>query len=273
MKNLLYNSPFPFTLQCCYDDTSTLASFEKLLLTLSQLGFYGIELNLPNLQAMPHTVLKELLNKYGLKITYIATGAYAKLNQLSLSSADQQVRRTSVDGCKKNIDYAANINCGIIIGFLKGETVKVPQNSEGYLKQSLAEIVEYANQKNVAVLLEATNRYEACVANSVEDAVRIAQSIQKGNIKVLPDTYHMNIEESNPFETLKENISHFTNIHFSDNNRLFPGYGFIDFAAYSKKLAELGYNGTIGIEGNIKTTLLQDIEYTAEYLHKIFSLA
>ena len=81
----------------------------------------------------------------------------------------------------------------------------------------------------------------------------------------------MNMEESHPLETLRASIGRYPNIHFSDDNRYFPGYGSIDFGAYIDCLRALHYSGTVGIEGRIKTDLPQDIGHTVNYLHGVLA--
>ena len=83
-------------------------------------AFYGVELNLPDLDLIKPEELKSLLNEYQMKMNMLATGVYAKTHGLSLSSGIPEERMRAVNGCKRNIDYAASMGCGIIIGFLKG---------------------------------------------------------------------------------------------------------------------------------------------------------
>lgn len=49
-----------------------------------------------------------------------ATGAAAKAFELSLSSADEPVRRRSVEKCLEFIEFGRLFGAGVIVGFLKG---------------------------------------------------------------------------------------------------------------------------------------------------------
>ncbi|EEG56572.1 hypothetical protein CLOSTASPAR_01352 [[Clostridium] asparagiforme DSM 15981] len=83
---------------------------------------------------------------------------------------------------------------------------------------------------------------------------------------ILPDTYHMNIEETSTTAALTTYAGHYHNLHVSDNNRYFPGIGAIDFAGIMRQLKGLGYDGTITIEGRVLKSLSEDTVFSAGYL-------
>ena len=63
-------------------------------------------------------------------------------------------------------------------------------------QSSLGELVDAAVESEVPLLVEATNRYEATLANSLDDAWELAAPFEGKNVYILPDTFHMNIEEA-----------------------------------------------------------------------------
>ena len=84
--------------------------------------------------------------------------------------------------------------------------------------------------------------------------------------QILPDTFHMNIEEKDMFASLRKHWGHYSNLHISDNNRRFPGFGAIRFGDLFNFLRSIDYGGTVAIEGNAGNDLLSDIRATMEYL-------
>lgn len=243
-----------------------MASFTVLLKLLSEYGFSGIELNLPDLSAISVNALQKLLNASKLQLTYIATGAYAKVRGFSLSSPDPVLRRKSIEGCKENIRYASQFHCGIIIGLFKNQPYDKKENAEHYLTDSLIRLNDFAEKLNVQILLEATNRYESCVANALADTFQIVCRTKSPMISILPDTFHMNMEERDPFQALRIYSGYYPNIHLSDNNRFFPGMGCIPFERYIQTLDELHYHGTLGIEGRILQNTENDLEIAVRRL-------
>lgn len=262
----LHSSRYPVTLQCTYPGSEETAPFATLLKLLSEYGFSGIELNLPDLSAISVNTLQKLLDSSKLQLTYIATGAYAKVRGFSLSSPDPILRRKSIEGCKENIRYAGQFHCGIIIGLFKNQPSDKKENAEHYLTDSLIQLSDFAEKFNVQILLEATNRYESCVANALADTFQIVCQTKSPVISILPDTFHMNIEERDPFQALRVYRGHYPNVHLSDNNRFFPGMGCIPFEHYIQILDDLQYHGTLGIEGAILQNTKTDLEIAVRRL-------
>ncbi len=268
MNKILDACPFPITFQTTFTQTN---SFISTLETLNKLGFYGIEINLPNLDEISTTELKKVVSSNNLDITYLATGAYAKKRNLSLSSKNTHARQLAIDGCFENILYASELNAGIILGFFKSNPKnEAEQNSEAFT-DSINRISDFAKKQNVNILIEATNRYESIVMNSISETTNFVQKLDKPNLSMLPDTFHMNIEETDFAQSLSDSKNYFSNIHFSDNNRLFPGLGAIDFKSYFDCLSSINYNGTIAIEGNVKSNICEELRTSAKYLADFFS--
>ena len=242
-------------------------NFAEVLRTLQSLEFAGVELNIVQPERIDPDDLKDYLNGYGLPMTMFATGATAKALELSLSSLDEPVRRRSVQKCREFIEFARLFGAGVIVGFLKGGAGPDREQRCESFRTSLLEIAPRARENKVPLLIEATNRYESAVANSLDDTHELASSAS-GNpfVRILPDTFHMNIEESNQFASLKKYAACYDSIHISDNNRYFPGFGAIRFADFFKFLVDRGYSGGLAIEGNVKQDLLSDIRRTVEYL-------
>lgn len=267
--NLLKKCRFPFTLQCTYPDSTEEDSFLRLLDLLSTYGFYGVEINLKDLRVPAPERLTARLGTFGLRLTYLATGKYSCIHGYSLSAASPALRRASVEGCRESIEYAAACGCGVIIGYFKNNPAVDTEMPERYLEESLCELAPLARRLGVPLLVEATNHYESKIANSLSQAAALARRVDPQIVFPLPDTYHMNIEESDPLGALEACSGLFPNIHFSDNNRFFPGFGCIDFRRYLRQLEKIHYTGTIGIEGNLKYAYRQDLEITAAYLSDI----
>lgn len=261
--------PFPLKtcLQCTLADRRDLPDFEQLLRVLRDEGFYGIELNLPDLYIIPSEELTLLLQKYDLKMDMLATGAYARKHGLSLSDPDEGGRKAAVEGCKRNIDYAEAMGCGLIIGFLKGGPNQ-DADAQKRLIRSLSELAPYLEKCGVTTLLEATNHTESSIACTLDETLAILKQVDSPYVKLLADTYHMNIEEPPVLQSLYTHAGAFGHLHISDDNRAFPGLGSLDFASFYQALYEIGYKGGVAIEGNILTTQIADTVSSAGYLHK-----
>lgn len=263
---------FPLSIQTVLpEDYRQDESFKKNLRALQEFGFYGVELNMAHPDRVDLSDVRAFLREFNLELTMFASGLTAKTHQLSLSSADPEVRARSVKTCRELIDFVAGTGAGIIIGFLKGTAGQEREKAKDQFLASLSQISPPAAEKQVRILIEATNRYESAVANSLADAVELIAGLNNLFLRILPDTFHINIEEADPFGALAQYARHYDSIHLSDNNRYFPGLGAIRFGEYLQFLKSRNYQGGLAIEGNLKHSFTEDLTISMNYLIPLLS--
>ena len=69
------------------------------------------------------------------------------------------------------------------------------------------------------------------------------RDIGSEKVKLLCDTYHMNIEEKDIADSLYQAGDKLGHVHFADSNRFGPGYGHIPFQEIVQTLKKTGYDG------------------------------
>ena len=212
------------------------------------------------------TDVRNFLKEFDLALTMFASGLTAKTYHLSLSSDEPETRQRSLRKCRGMIDFVTGTGTGIIVGFLKGRAGQDVPGAKARFRESLQQISSYAAEKEVHILIEATNRYESAVANSLEDTVELCKDLHNPFIRILPDTFHMNIEEADGFGALTTYADYYESLHISDNNRYFPGFGAIKFDELIQFLKGQNYRGSLAIEGNIKKSFVEDVKVSMEYL-------
>lgn len=240
--------------------------FLRHLKLLQEFGFYGVELNIADPAKADIKYIQDFFLNFNLKITMLASGLTAKVFDLSLSTSKESIRKRSIHKCKELIDFVAGTKVGIIVGFLKGalspDSLKVRQ----LFTESLTEINDYAVTKKVKILIEATNKKETSVINTLAEAVELVTRLNSRYLEILPDTYHMNIEEQDGFNPLQKYKNYYRSLHISDNNRFFPGLGTIQFDVIFNLLRHIEYKNGVAIEGRIKNSFAQDLKDSMEYL-------
>jgi D-psicose/D-tagatose/L-ribulose 3-epimerase len=241
------------------DDFTDNQGLQALLETLRELGFWGVELNIGNISGVTLENVRRFLDRFDLKLSMLASGLMAKRDGLSLSHPDEEARRRSVARCREMIDWVAGSEAGVIVGFLKGGPAADGEEARRRFSRSLAEIIPHAEARSVAVLIEATNRYESAIANTLNQAAGFLEGYPAACAQILPDTFHMNIEEPDMLGALRAHWNRVSSIHLSDNNRFFPGFGAIDFGRFTAFLTAEGYRGRLAIEGNVFTDMQSDI--------------
>lgn len=245
MKGLLANHTVGLQLLLPGDWTvdPVIASRMKLL---ADCGFTGVELNILEPERVNPAALRDWLGGFGLRMTAFASGATAKAFNLSLSHADETLRRLSVGRCRQFLEFAGAMGGSVIVGFMKGG----PGATREPLLRSLRELAPMAEGLGVTLIVEATNRYECGVCNSVEQTLSVLDEVGSPGLRMLPDTFHMNIEERDQLAALDSCNGRFVSVHLSDNNRLLPGLGGIDFGRIVRHLVGGGYKGIFALEGN-----------------------
>ncbi len=241
-------------------------AFIATLTALKQAGFDGVELNIRDPSAEDPTRLAGFLSGFGLGFSMFATGLAARTDGLSLATTNAQRRRKAVQWTCEALRFAGAIGGGVIAGFLKGTMGEGSLENREQLRASLAELALEAKRSGAPLLVEAINRFESPLGHSLSDVRELIGEESGPFLQILPDTWHMSIEEEHIEAALVRHRDRFTSLHLSDNNRFFPGYGGIHFGRIISVLESMGYKGKLAIEGRVKTTFSEDARRSAEYL-------
>lgn len=231
------------------------------LSALQALGYCVVELNCVDFSD-PLPLIQTVQNA-GLRIGRIATGAWAAREGLSLCSQDPDVRFKTVRLLAGEVlPFAQACHAQTVLGLVKGGPAPGKQTCTALLAQSLRHLCSQADCPPGSFALEATNHYETAAVHQLHEAAALCPPA----IDILPDLYHMNIEEASLTAPLVQFAGRYRNIHFSDNNRYFPGFGRLDFLEILRLLDALDYPGDVTLEGRIQNDLLADAAKSAQYL-------
>lgn len=243
---------------------------ERSLKLLHEIGYEGVELSVIDPSEMDMRYIKNLIESYGMEIPALSTGLNYLHYGLSISSPDKEVRDRAISRLKEIIDFASNFNAGVVIGLMRGKTEGGISRTEAYrlMKEGLSKVCSYAEQRDVDIFFEPLNRYETDLVNTVEEGLNLIYSLNKNNLFLLLDTFHMNIEEAVIEESIakaKNRIGHF---HVADSNRLAPGMGHINFRSILNALKKADYKGYLSAEIIIKPNLEKSAKITYNTLKK-----
>jgi sugar phosphate isomerase/epimerase len=251
------------------DDYPADEEFRRNLETLQRHGFDGVELNIRDPERIDPARLRAYLAEFGLVLSMFASGLTARTFRLSLATPDETRRKQSIARAGKFLEFAREFGAGVIAGLLKGAPDDNDADARERLAASVLELAPLADRLETPLLIEAVNRYESPAGHSLADAWDIAGRAKSRFVQILPDTFHMNIEEVNMRRALIEHRTCFTSLHLSDNTRRFPGFGAIDFGAVIATLDELKYQGGLAIEGNLHGSFTADVEVAMQRLEPL----
>ncbi len=221
---------------------------EKAFSVAKELKFDGIEISVANPEEISISKLKDLINKYRIKVSAIATGGAAFRDGLIFSSPEKFIRKATIQRIKNHVDFASHFGAVVILGLIKGWVDGDYYQSEDYVTECLKECNEYAGEKGVDIALEPINRFQEDFFNSILDCKKYLDRVRFSNVKMIIDTFHMNIEDANMWENMRQAKEYIVHVHYSDNNRLAPGMGHFDFVKMTEVLQEINYSRYISAE-------------------------
>jgi sugar phosphate isomerase/epimerase len=227
------------------------ANWQLALQTARELGYDAVEVSFRD---PPHDELERLseaIGNAGLAVSAVATGQSYIHDGLCITNLDPLAQENLRDRMLGFIDFAAPWQAVLIIGGVRG-TLAPEQNIQQKQIQTAIEAIQtyakYAEQVGVHLAVEPINRYETNFLNTIQQALQFIEDIGMENLCVLPDSFHMNIEEVSMPKALELAGEKIGYVHLADSNRLAPGQGHIDFNELAHVLQKVGYDGYISAE-------------------------
>ncbi len=214
------------------------------------LGYHGVELALLRADEVDIPRMKKRLSATGLEIPCISSGQVFAADHLYFTHPDAQIREAAVDRIIGMIqlaaEFGARVNTGRVRGMIhEGETLEIAR--QRYLT-CLNHCADVAESAGVELIVEPVNRYEVNFINTCEEGLEIIKEIGRPCVKLMPDLFHMNIEDASfrkAFELARAYISY---VHVADSNRLAPGWGHTPFGEIFEILTDIGYDGYLTAE-------------------------
>jgi sugar phosphate isomerase/epimerase len=142
------------------------------------------------------------------------------------------------------------------------------EEEKGFL-QVLNTLGGVAEGSNAYILLEPINRYETKYLTTLRDCMEIILKTDLNNVGLLPDIFHLSIEEANLQDALRSVGPYIKHVHLGDNNRMLPGKGSIDWAATMKVLKEVEFSGYMNLECAVLGDPSIELPHTAEFLKSL----
>ena len=215
---------------------------------IKELGYDGVELAVRDPKLLDLNRLNLVLKETCLQVPAIGTGQAYGEEGLSFTNPDKEVRRKAIDRIKFQMELAEHFNAVVIIGLVRGkkESDLSYERVEDWLIEALSECA-LANE-NIKLAIEPIHRYETNLINTVNSGLLFLEKLDKINVGLLLDTFHMNIEEPSIVESIKNAKERLFHFHVADSNRWYPSAGHIDFKIIFDTLQKIKYNGFISAE-------------------------
>lgn len=216
----------------------------KIAKRVADIGLDGVEL-LGELKAYTAVQAKQILADHNL------TAYSLTPENVDLTHPDSAVRRQAIDYFYRLIDFAAElgnplVSCHGLVGRVAPLATQAEEDE--WLVSGVQQVADRAAQNGLKVVFEVLNRYETHQVRTGREALSLLDTVQRDNVALLMDAYHMNIEEADPAAALRTVGNRLGLYHAADSNREGVGRGHTDFAAQTAVLRLINYDGPIIFE-------------------------
>jgi D-psicose/D-tagatose/L-ribulose 3-epimerase len=227
------------------------AALAALVPRIAAFGFDAVELPIEQPGDWDPARTRDLLASHGL----VAVGVCAVTPPgRDLVDAPPDVVEATVAYLKSCVDSAAAVGAACVGGPVYaavGRTWRMTPAARAAcysdFRRALRPVAEYAGERGVGIGVEALNRYETSVVNTVQQALELIDGLP-ANVGLMIDTYHMNIEESDPYGVLAVAGPHIVHVQVSGTDRGAPGADHFDWPRFFAALDATGYGGAVCIE-------------------------
>jgi len=216
----------------------------------AEFGYDGVELALKTADQVDPDRLRRLLGETGLGLPCISTGQVFAGLGLYFTATDPAKRAEVIRVFKELIDLAAQFGACVNIGRARGfiEKGESRDAADARFVEVARQLAAYAEPRGVTLILEPVNRYEINFINSVPEGAALMEKVGAANMALMPDLFHMNIEDADIPGELERNADCVRYVHLADSNRLAPGRGHTDFRAVFGALKRMGFDGWGSVE-------------------------
>ena len=220
---------------------------ETTIARLAKCGYDAIEISgEPERYDTKH--VRKLLADHGLTCWGSVT---LMLGERNLLAANEKARAMSVKYVKDTITMVKELGGQEITG-VPGTVGKVVPDASAeeewnWAVQSLKQCYEHGLKEGVRLAIEPLNRFETYFLSRHDQALALAEAVGP-KAGVCLDAFHMNIEEKDMLQALRNSKDRLNDVHVADNNRMACGMGSIDWKAFIQTLKDIGYDGALTVE-------------------------
>ena len=213
-------------------------------------GFPAVELFLPGPDAVDVAEIHRLCEEHQLEVAAVGTGAGWLKHGLSLTDPNADRRAEALAFLVAMTRFAAELGAPAIVGSLQGRSGGDVTGEQAlmWLANALRQASDVAREAGTVLLYEPLNRYETNLFNRLEDTAGWLEAESLGNVRILADFFHMNLEEACPADAIRAAGRWIGHVHFADSNRRAMGMGHSDGAALVEALRDAGYAGFLSAE-------------------------
>lgn len=234
------------------------AKFGRYIEKVAKLGFDVIEVAAHHINDYSDAELAAI-KQSAIDNNIILTAGIGPSKSRYLSSPDADVRAAGKAFFEKTLSNVAKLDIKTIGGALHSYwpvDYSQPIDKEGDWArgvEGIHGIADIANNLGINLCIEVLNRFENHVLNTAAEGVAFVKQVGKPNVKVMLDTFHMNIEEDSFGDAIRTAGPLLGHFHTGESNRRVPGKGRLPWHEIGAALREINYTGAVVMEPFVKT--------------------
>lgn len=211
-------------------------------------GYDYVEVALLDPWSVDTAMTKDLLAEYGVR-------AHASLGlsfETDVTSTNPAVVAKGDELLRKATDVLHALGgtelCGVLYSALGKYPGPASKESRANSVSAMQRLGDYAADKGITVSLEVVNRYETNIMNTGLEGLAFLDQVNRSNVLLHLDTYHMNIEEDGMEKSVLAAGDRLGFVHIGESHRGYLGTGNVDFDSFFAALKKIKYQGPITFE-------------------------
>lgn len=241
-------------------------------------GYDGIEF-MPDPERVPEPgVFASAFRQTGAVMPVLNSGRIAAQG-MALLHEDAGVRRNSIEGFKRILDFAGYFKARVGLGAARGPGIQgaSKEEMEQLAEEVFLELAEHAEKAGAVIMLEATESEFTGLANTNEEAMAWVERVGSPSFSVMLDTHQLWTVEPSIEHGIRVTKGQAQHIHLYDPSRWPPGVlpdkEALDWPHIVRVLQAEGFQGSASVvivpEGDPEPVARKSVAY----LRRLFSPA
>lgn len=236
------------------------ADYEYYIPKVKKLGFDVLEISCAALTRHYATDVKiRDLKKCADDNGIILTAGYGPTKEQNLCSADPEVVKKAMAFFEMVLPKLEMMDIKVLGGGLYSYwplDPAMPMDKEKDTEraiENMRKLSKVAESCDVTLGMEVLNRYEGYMMNTCREALQFIDAVGSSHVKVMLDTFHMNIEEDNMAAAIRLAGDKLGHLHLGEQNRRVPGKGSMPWQEIGQALRDINYQGAAVMEPFVMT--------------------
>lgn len=168
---------------------------------------------------------------------------------INFASQEKDLRESSLRCYQRVIDTAQFLGCKkvqFVLGY--GYFDQPKEEAWSLAKNSVEQLVTYAERKGITLILEELMCTTSNVINSSAEMARMLKEVDSPNLGGMLDLSQMSWYGETPDDYFKNLGTKLQHVHFNDRGHLVPGDGELPMKKYYEMIKNQGYQDTMSFE-------------------------